>query len=694
MENTPAKIDAKRRNILISEPCASNASPFLPYVWAVLKTSAEADDLLAEGFSWLDPIHRTGRAMSLLAAYDSSQLDVLGLSCYTWNFDLQCEIAAIAKAANPGVLVVAGGPHPAVNRPDFFRLHPYIDVVVRQDGELTFNKLLRSIYLGTPIAAIPGLCLSAQADRTPISTGAPELPVAFDRSPYIEQSAYFSRLLAEYGPGKFSAVWETNRGCPYSCSFCDWGSNTMSRIRKFDLARVEREAEWLAQMNMRMVFLADANFGIFPRDVDIARRLVDFHKLHGGPRALYYSPAKNNPDRALAIAIALAESKIVAAHTLAIQHTDPVVLASMSRENISSDKQRDVALQLLDAGIPIDVQLIIGIPGDTCDRWKNCLSDLMTWGIHEDYFISFFNLLPNAPASEPAFIDTWDIRTAHRRTHNYSSQITRNPEDELVREHVVFQSRGFDSAAWVAMNVYASFVRALHCHGFTRLIANYLHATHDLSYREFYEILIEDFFKNVYGGGRLLTEVNEHYRRALADDGVLDEVDLSGLLGFPCALSVARSIFVRVSLNVESFFEQLEDFLVKRLPSVANLRSITQFQSNVLIMPSYQAAVGKSFAADHDWPGYFSLSLHRSARGTVGEPVRLFAATIIADDTTCGNVGPRRSIDWSGLTGDDRLRAWLSSVVCGRMSSASSNLRSLTVRANSQEAQTMDFAPA
>ncbi len=38
------------------------------------------------------------------------------------------------------------------------------------------------------------------------------------------------------------AIIETNRGCPYGCTFCDWGSATLSRIRKFDLERVVRRA--------------------------------------------------------------------------------------------------------------------------------------------------------------------------------------------------------------------------------------------------------------------------------------------------------------------------------------------------------------------------------------------------------------------------------------------------------------------
>jgi putative methyltransferase len=467
----------------------------------------------------------------------------------------------------------------------------------------------------------------------------------------------------------------------------------MSKIRRFDLARVEREAEWLALMHLRMVFLADANFGILPRDVDIARRLVDFRAQHGGPSSLYYSPAKNNPDRALAIAKALAESQIVATHTLAIQHTDPIVLASMSRQNISPDKQRDVALQLLDSGIPIDVQLIIGIPGDSYDTWKNCLSDLMSWGIHEDYYISFFNLLPNAPAAEPDFIETWGIRTMERRTRNYSPDMTR-PDDELMRERIVFQSKGFTPDEWVAMNVYASFSRALHCHSFTRLIAIYLHATHGVSYREFYEMVIEEFLGKVYQGGRLFADVDEHYRRALTSDAILDEHDLTGLVGFPCILSVARSISGRLSLDTERFFDELDHFLARRLRSVANLSSIIRFQRNVLILPSYDATVGKSFESNHDWPRYFSRSLHRTARGTAGEPESLPGASLRADDKICGEVGHMRSIDWSGLQDDDRLRAWLTRVVCGRTSIAGSNLRVLTACARDQEARTEEVAAA
>ena len=71
------------------------------------------------------------------------------------------------------------------------------------------------------------------------------------------------------------AILETNRGCPYGCTFCDWGSATQSRIRKFDLDRVYAELEWCATHKVHQVFLADANFGIFERDVDIAAKVAE-----------------------------------------------------------------------------------------------------------------------------------------------------------------------------------------------------------------------------------------------------------------------------------------------------------------------------------------------------------------------------------------------------------------------------------
>ena len=111
----------KPLTVLISEPSVERQAPFLPYMWGVLKTASDLFDDLADQFSWLDPIYRRGLVQEMLAPYDLMTVDVLGLSCYTWNFKLQCELARAVKAENSRCLIVAGGPEPDVKNREFFR---------------------------------------------------------------------------------------------------------------------------------------------------------------------------------------------------------------------------------------------------------------------------------------------------------------------------------------------------------------------------------------------------------------------------------------------------------------------------------------------------------------------------------------------------------------------------------------------
>jgi len=667
-----------RPAILISDPNSTSEFLYLPYLWATLKTSSEQQPALSGRFDWLDPIYRNGTAEDLLATVEPASIAVLGLSCYTWNFSLQCEIATLVKRANPHCLVVAGGPQPNVNDRRFFRRHPYIDLVVKQDGELTFNKILAAIAAGDwDFTKVPGLALPSGEGRAVCFTGAPELPTQFGVSPYIAQSAYFERLLKEHGPGRLNAVWETNRGCPYSCSFCDWGSNSLTKIRRFDIDRVMSEVDWLGRMNLNFIFLADANFGILPRDVDIAREIAAVRRRHGGPGYLYYSPPKNNPDRGLAIAKTLFDSGISPMHALTIQHTDPVVLASTDRQNISPEKQRDLAHTLLDLGIPSDVHLILGIPGDSYERWKNCFADLMEWGIHEDYTVFFYNLLPNAPAADPAFISQWGIQTLERRARHRSGMIRRGSAGGVIREHIIISSHTFTADDWVRMNVYASFVRALHCCSMTRLIAIYLHRTHGISYRAFYECIVETFFAKTFRGGRLHGEIEQIFRACLQTDAILENTELDVLPEFPYYVTVVISVFVKLCVQFGDFFEQLSDFLHSQFEHVANLRSIVDYQKNLVILPSYDARQGKTFNVEHDWTDYFEAARN-------GEPARLaepkkIRGVIHVRDTTCGNPPASRLLDWFTLEGAERWHSWLLRTAFVRSSSMSCNFGSLSI---------------
>src|SRR5262249_31147643 len=111
-----------RPTVLISEPQSTEyLAPFFPYMWSVLKSHWERHGDGGDQFEWLDPIFQNADPSFLLQPYGGVRIDVLGLSCYTWNWTLQCRIAEWIKRNNTDCVIIAGGPEPDYKDPDFFR---------------------------------------------------------------------------------------------------------------------------------------------------------------------------------------------------------------------------------------------------------------------------------------------------------------------------------------------------------------------------------------------------------------------------------------------------------------------------------------------------------------------------------------------------------------------------------------------
>ena len=621
-----------RKRVLISEPQAFVESPYLPYMWAVLKSYCDRIDALGQ-VEWLEPIYVRGNAGRCVAPYRDRMPDVLGLSCYTWNWDLQCEIARCVKSQRPGCLVVAGGPHPDYKDPGFFRAFPFIDVVAVKDGEIPFSRILAKVGAGDEdFDDVAGLYLPEPGRAGARFTGPAEVPTSFVHSPYIEQSDYFDALGRTLGRGRFDVIWETNRGCPYSCNFCDWGSNTMSQVRRFDMERVSAEVAWFAKMGVKGVLLTDANFGIFPRDLEIADLLNAARARYGHPRFVHYSPAKNNPERSVEIARKFAGSGISPVHTFAVQHTDEEVLASADRSNISVAKQRAVAKAMSAEEIPTVVQLILGLPGDTYERWKTCLTDLMDWGLHDNYQVFNYALLPNAPAADPGFAARWEIGTIVRDVpQEGTGQRKTDGADALTRVTIIVSSKSFSSQDWVRMKVFTALVRALHNFGVTRLIAMYLRFGHGVTYLEFYDQLIESYF----GQTDLYRALAGHFDAFLADEGAFEDLAFERFQE-SSYLEASRWAFVQICLECDRYFEEMRAFLLSRFPAATNLASAIDYQRNVIVLPSGRGSDGQAFRTDFDWVGYFDRARRLSSHEPLGEPDPVPGAVVMVEDQGFG----------------------------------------------------------
>ena len=334
---------------------------------------------------------------------------ILLCSNYLWSLDNNLAAARAGLGVNPDLLVVHGGPDTPKYEADaeaFLDANaPVARVLVRGEGERTLCELLDALAdpdapdLDDRLADVAGITFrrsDGTVQRTEDRERAADLG-AFP-SPYL--SGEFDHLDADAWPERLAAV-ETNRGCPYGCTFCDWGAATMSRVRRFEVDRVMAEFRWLQERGLQHVILCDANFGILPQDEEIAARLVDMHEECGFPVGLSILVAKNSTSRVLRVLETLLDGGVPVSTAISLQSTDPATVDAVHRGNISIEVYVQLAAALRRRGHGLQGDLILGPPGQTGDSFRRDLQFMLDHEIMARTWPA--RLLTNSPMNDPEY---------------------------------------------------------------------------------------------------------------------------------------------------------------------------------------------------------------------------------------------------------------------------------------------------
>jgi radical SAM superfamily enzyme YgiQ (UPF0313 family) len=439
---------------------AVDDSTYLPYSVALLQAYLQGHSARPERYDFALPVVR--RLHPPEAVRHLVGADIAGFSAYVWNGNRSLAVARELKAAQPETLVVFGGPHVPDAAESFLREHPYVDVVCHGEGEQTFFELAERYpeREWEDVASVSYLDGAGRFVAVPRRQRLADLELV--PSPFLEN--VFAPLMQAMPDTVWRTVWETNRGCPFKCTFCDWGSAIAAKIHRFELHRIYAEAEWIAANGIEYLFIADANFGILPRDVEIAEAIVEAATRHGWPKRVLVQQTKNATERAYLTMKTIADAGMAAEVNISIQTTTPEVLEAIKRQNISLETYAELQRRFVRDGIPTFVDMIVGLPAETPDTFKTSVSNVLERGQHHRVQFHNLSILPNAEMGDPAYQAAYGLRTVSTKIVNNHAPADRLDDGIFETQQLVIGSASYSSEGWREMRTFAWLTLLYHLH--------------------------------------------------------------------------------------------------------------------------------------------------------------------------------------------------------------------------------------
>lgn len=305
------------------------------------------------------------------------QPTMIGGSLYVWSLLPFRELARTYKRLHPEVPIVVGGPSA---RRNVFDLPPYhsfretVDAIVVGEGESIIRELALHHQEPDWKSTVRGLMLWDGQEWTP--NGESERPVVDDYpSPYHLDTA---------PPG--SGFIETFRGCPVTCSFCQWGGVALGGVHS--VAYLVEHLQGLQRAQVENVLFLDAAFNLSPRAfrnlaaADAEAQVLKDFTVFGH---LY-------PTHVQDMHLELFERMGRVHPAIGVQSFVPEVLERIGR---TVDLQRfERVASAIRADYGVDLELIMGLPGDTPDSFKKTVEKAVEIG--DAVRIAFCMILPDA----------------------------------------------------------------------------------------------------------------------------------------------------------------------------------------------------------------------------------------------------------------------------------------------------------
>ncbi|MHA2212078.1 MAG: B12-binding domain-containing radical SAM protein [Candidatus Thorarchaeota archaeon] len=364
---------------------------------------------------------------------ESFRPDVVGPSALaTCNAYAGLRTVGTAKKVNPEIITIVGGQHYSALAYEALEAYPEIDIVVRDEGEVTLAEVIGSLDGKLSLSEVQGITfrnggrIMTTPDRPPIHN-LDKLPMpGYDFVEPHMKNYHFTMMAGRNTP---FALIEGSRGCPHDCTFCSQASFWKRTWRSKSPKRIADEFEYCYDdFGTRFFWLTDDNFGLGPRTSELCDEIMS----RGFADDIMWFMQARCDDIAKNGALLPKMRKSGNMWILAgVESHSPETLKSFNKR-IEPSASQDAMRLLKDNDIFAQATLIIGARGDSHESLKG----MRAWVNQIDPDIAIYMTLTPYPGTElydEAVRNGWveDTNWAH-----YDMIHAIMPTEHLSREEV------------------------------------------------------------------------------------------------------------------------------------------------------------------------------------------------------------------------------------------------------------------
>ncbi len=466
---------------------------YLPLSLGFLHSYAQKHAKNFNDFEFSMPIYK--RIAIDEAVEHLSGSDIVTFSTYVWNFEISKAIAENLKKKNPETTIFFGGPHIPDTKEKgleaLLRKNPFIDFASPGEGEMVFKSFLEN-YPEKNWREVPSLVFLDENDNfayTPRELGIQNLNTI--PSPFLE--GYFDSLIKENPDEIWIGLFETNRGCPFNCRFCDWRRLVAKRgITNYDLEeRIFKEIDWFSQNKIEFVYCCDANFGIFKdRDLAIAQRFARDKKRYGYPHRFSVQNTKNSTEMTYEIQKVLNDSGLDKGVLLAFQSLHEPTLEAIDRGNIKLSTYHELQKRFTSEGVTTFSDIILGLPLETYETFTNGVSTLIENGQHNRIQFNNLSMLPNTPMIDDK--EKYDLQIVESDMINIHGSLGEWTDNIYERQQLVVGNNTMPKEDWVKARNFGYMIAFLHFDKVLQVPNILLNTQYGISYKEIADTFIDN----------------------------------------------------------------------------------------------------------------------------------------------------------------------------------------------------------